>query len=188
MSSPVWVATHPDKGAYPLFSPETKTIDRLILEGWTCTEMVPRAELDAAQVSVMAFSPTAAGINALPDSLRKFIHDLETRCDPAGDIQQIAALKDQRDALLAKLDAAVKERDAMLAAAPRTRAEIVALDQLHTVTAHRDRLLAGVREMPCSCHTSNRLLTVGQQVICTRCTLLRSVGTEQGGGEVVKGV
>jgi uncharacterized coiled-coil protein SlyX len=34
-------------------------------------------------------------INALPKPLRDFIHDLQTRTDPAGDVQTIASLKDQ---------------------------------------------------------------------------------------------
>jgi uncharacterized coiled-coil protein SlyX len=34
-------------------------------------------------------------INGLPKPLRDFIHDLQTRADPAGDVQTIASLKDQ---------------------------------------------------------------------------------------------
>jgi hypothetical protein len=49
------------------------------------------------------WKPTAANINALPESLRRYIHDLETNCDPAGLVQQIAALKDQVNQLLALL-------------------------------------------------------------------------------------
>ena len=41
----------------------------------------------------------AQEINALPDPLRQYIHDLETRCDPAGDIQTIASLREQIGAL-----------------------------------------------------------------------------------------
>ena len=40
----------------------------------------------------------------LPDSVKRYIMELETRCDPAGDIQTIASLTDQRDALLKYLD------------------------------------------------------------------------------------
>lgn len=53
--------------------------------------------------AVSDFKPTSACINALPDSIRQYIHDLETRCDPAGDIQTMASLKDQRDALAKQL-------------------------------------------------------------------------------------
>lgn len=36
--------------------------------------------------------PTTANINALPSPLRRYIHALETRYDPAGDFQTIAIL------------------------------------------------------------------------------------------------
>jgi hypothetical protein len=49
------------------------------------------------------WTPTAASVNALPEPLRKYIHDLETNCDPAGLVQQIAALHDQANQLLALL-------------------------------------------------------------------------------------
>jgi len=39
--------------------------------------------------------PTADSINALPQPLRRYIHDLETRCDPAGDTMLIYELKEQ---------------------------------------------------------------------------------------------
>jgi hypothetical protein len=34
-------------------------------------------------------------INALPEPVRRYIHDLETRCDPAGDLRAIADLREQ---------------------------------------------------------------------------------------------
>ena len=37
--------------------------------------------------------PTAANINALPEPLRRYIHDLETRADPAGDVLLIYELR-----------------------------------------------------------------------------------------------
>lgn len=43
-------------------------------------------------------------INALPIPLRKYIHDLKTRSDPAGDVQSIAILKENVKALEAKLE------------------------------------------------------------------------------------
>lgn len=39
------------------------------------------------------WAPTAAAINALPDPLRRFIHDIETNCDPAGLVRENYALK-----------------------------------------------------------------------------------------------
>ncbi len=46
---------------------------------------------------------TAEEINALPEKLRRYIHDLATRSDPAGDIRTIASLTEQRDALVLRV-------------------------------------------------------------------------------------
>ena len=43
--------------------------------------------------------PTVDEINALPEKFRLYIHDLETRCDKSGDVQTIAILREDRDAL-----------------------------------------------------------------------------------------
>ena len=42
-----------------------------------------------------AFTPTPANINALPEPIRRYIHDIETRCDPAGDVAALTLTKDQ---------------------------------------------------------------------------------------------
>lgn len=47
--------------------------------------------------------PTAANINRLPEPLRLYIHDLETKCDPGGDVQTIASQKDQIGGLTNKV-------------------------------------------------------------------------------------
>jgi hypothetical protein len=47
--------------------------------------------------------PTADNINTLPDPVRRYIHDIETRCDPTGDIQTIACLRDQVKGLVLAL-------------------------------------------------------------------------------------
>jgi hypothetical protein len=39
------------------------------------------------------WTPTAANINALPEPLRVFIHDLNTVCDPAGDVRELFRLQ-----------------------------------------------------------------------------------------------
>ena len=57
------------------------------------------------------FKPDPQHINSLPLPLRTYIHRLETRCDPTGDLQQIASLTEQRDALVLK----VRELEAELA-------------------------------------------------------------------------
>jgi hypothetical protein len=49
------------------------------------------------------FRADAEHINALPGPLRRYIHDLETRADPAGDIAQIAFLKETVVALQARI-------------------------------------------------------------------------------------
>jgi hypothetical protein len=48
--------------------------------------------------------PTVDEINALPDKFRRYIHDLETRCDKSGDVQMIAILRENRDALQQRVE------------------------------------------------------------------------------------
>jgi hypothetical protein len=48
--------------------------------------------------------PTADEINALPEKFRKYIHDIETRCDKSGDVQTIALLREDRDALQRRVE------------------------------------------------------------------------------------
>lgn len=55
--------------------------------------------------------PTPAEINALPEKVRHFIHDLESRCDPAGELQELACLRQN----VAALSAALVEARAQLA-------------------------------------------------------------------------
>src|SRR5205809_151831 len=46
----------------------------------------------------------ADGINALPGWAQKYIHDLETRADPSGDVQELADLREQRQALFMEVE------------------------------------------------------------------------------------
>ena len=39
-------------------------------------------------------------INALPERVRKYIHDLETRCDPAHEVQERWALRELNEGLV----------------------------------------------------------------------------------------
>jgi hypothetical protein len=48
--------------------------------------------------------PTVDEINALPEKFRQYIHDLETRCDKSGDVQTIALLKEDREALQRRVE------------------------------------------------------------------------------------
>jgi hypothetical protein len=51
--------------------------------------------------------PTAENVNALPDPLRRYIHDLETRADPSGDLRDKAIAQDEVAMLRAALNANV---------------------------------------------------------------------------------
>lgn len=48
------------------------------------------------------FTPTADNINRLPQKIRDYIHALETRCDPAGDVAALVLTKDQNRQLAAE--------------------------------------------------------------------------------------
>jgi hypothetical protein len=48
--------------------------------------------------------PSPDEINALPETFRRYIHDLETRCDKSGDVQTIALLREDRDALQKRVE------------------------------------------------------------------------------------
>jgi len=48
------------------------------------------------------WQPTPENINELPEAVRRFVHDLETRCDPAGDIAALKLAQDE-NAMLRKL-------------------------------------------------------------------------------------
>jgi hypothetical protein len=41
------------------------------------------------------WTPTAENVNALPDPLRSYIHQLETRCDPSGELRELVLLRDE---------------------------------------------------------------------------------------------
>jgi hypothetical protein len=48
--------------------------------------------------------PSVDEINALPEKFRLYIDDLETRCDKSGDVQTIAILREDRDALQRRVE------------------------------------------------------------------------------------
>lgn len=48
--------------------------------------------------------PTAEEINALPEKVQQYIHDLVSRCDKSGDVQAIAILREDRDALAREVE------------------------------------------------------------------------------------
>jgi hypothetical protein len=45
------------------------------------------------------WTPTPASIAALPEPLRRYIHNLETSCDPAGDVAEIFRLGEENKLL-----------------------------------------------------------------------------------------
>jgi hypothetical protein len=48
-----------------------------------------------------------------PKGCSKFIHDLETRCDPGGEVATNILLRDQRDALVKLLEEKKSEIEAL---------------------------------------------------------------------------
>ncbi len=61
-------------------------------------------QLEAGMARLENFSPTAEQINALPLALRDYIHDIVTRCDPAGDVEARVLAEDTARALEAEND------------------------------------------------------------------------------------
>jgi hypothetical protein len=55
--------------------------------------------------------PSAEEINGLPEKFRQYIHDLETRCDKSGDVQTIAILREDPDALQRRVEELEAEID-----------------------------------------------------------------------------
>lgn len=45
------------------------------------------------------WTPTAEAVNALPEPLRSYIHQLETRCDPSGELRELVIARDTIRAL-----------------------------------------------------------------------------------------
>lgn len=58
--------------------------------------------------------PSSDEIRQLPDHIRSYIHDLETRCDPAGDLRRLDAERQKRrelEAEVERLEGALQEID-----------------------------------------------------------------------------
>jgi hypothetical protein len=65
----------------------------------------------------LGWLPTSENVNALPEGIRRYVDDLETRCDPAHDVQRMARQADTISALHAK----VEELKVTLAAARKAK-------------------------------------------------------------------
>jgi len=75
-------------------------------------------EIDATEAAVAGgegWLPTAENVNALPEGIRRYVHDLETRCDPTHEVQKMALQAD----IIRGLDARVRELEAELASERR---------------------------------------------------------------------
>jgi hypothetical protein len=75
----------------------------------------PRFEVD----DMPAWKPTAKNINALPEPVRQYIHDLQTVCDPAGDIQMLHILRQENRALRFECERLARKAGEMPKVKPR---------------------------------------------------------------------
>lgn len=91
-----------------------------------------RDDLAGKLVAAVAAPLLSEEINALSDRVRYYIHDIETRCDPAGDVQTIASLREQVDGLLAERSELQAERDEARSQLAATRRTLSALDCRYT--------------------------------------------------------
>jgi hypothetical protein len=69
-----------------------------------CTQCSHSALAQPSGERTAACYPTPDEINALPDKFRQYIHDLETRCDKSGDVQTMALLREDREALQKRVE------------------------------------------------------------------------------------
>ncbi len=90
------------------------------------------------------WTPTPENINALPESLRKYVHDLETNCDPAGMVQENICLKQNCEAL-----------------------QNIIEGEKRTVTREMERSLLFVRHI--EKHLKGEPSWWGRQVVCKIC-------------------
>lgn len=67
-----------------------------LIYAWTAWQAALEDKFDG-------WAPSPANVNALPEPLKKYVHDLETRCDPAGMVAENTLLHDQSAMLQAML-------------------------------------------------------------------------------------
>lgn len=67
--------------------------------GWVPARWGPLPAVENALAIPPDWTPTAENVNALPDPLRLYIHELETVCDPAGDVRKLHLLKKENEIL-----------------------------------------------------------------------------------------
>ena len=82
---------------------------------------------------------TVEEINALPDRVRSFVHDLSTRCDPAGELAELTLTRDQNRQLQALVEELKAWNNRIGIAMGEAAAEIYCSGPV----AHRIRVLKG---------------------------------------------
>lgn len=87
-----WRATQPDPHNIPTWS----TLAESTRAYWN-KEAIYGATPQHSVDEQAKWLPTADNVNALPEPVRRFVHDLATRCDPAGDTAALTGLRDQLD-------------------------------------------------------------------------------------------
>lgn len=88
----------------------------------------PAGEASPSRPMAAGWTPTAANVNALPEPIRRYIHQLETTCDPSGDTQERVIAQD-----ICRTQAIQLEQ---------------AEQQITTLTAERDQLQADLYGKP----------------------------------------
>lgn len=61
------------------------------------------SDADERWAALEQFQPAPDQINGLPGLLRCYIHNLESRCDPAGEVVEVTLLRDQNAQLQTKI-------------------------------------------------------------------------------------
>jgi hypothetical protein len=80
--------------------------------GWAPGTACPFLAINALEAELAKkddFSPTPEQVNALPPRLREYIHGLEARCDPSGDVRENIIARDTCRAL--ELELAAKDAE-----------------------------------------------------------------------------
>ena len=66
-------------------------------------EMAENLVVRCREADWIGWLPEPANINALPAPVRQYIHDLEARCDPAGEVAELTLIRDQNRMLQARI-------------------------------------------------------------------------------------
>lgn len=66
------------------------------------------------------FVPTLEAVNRLPTGIRQYVHDLQTRCDPSGDVQELTLARDTCRALELRVEELEAENARLLSIMPPT--------------------------------------------------------------------